>query len=341
MTHPIYTRDLLENFSRSELHEVCDRLSIPRRRSKEDCIADILAAQPQVVAEAELEIDDYKQPTNLPVVGDIHLIGDFLLRCISVATADYVTEWDVSKDGSVMGEIKMGWDCFWTHSMSLGTFATPQEAVIDLCQSVEALVKEDEAIAFEKTGDGKSSSVVNDVLVEIASLSEGYRTNLTGDCLFADYGSAIKESLLAVARLQPQSEMEVFATTRPNVFAVYSHKPNLTTCYQVNLETKSCTCPHYQHRHEQEGFKDKHIEAVRLALLLSPTLPTEPMGYAVEIQKGDKPYRFEWLYSLQQVYANLALEFTPKEIEPAAITPLSPEVVERLKAEYEAAWDNY
>ncbi|MBW4675908.1 MAG: hypothetical protein KME52_18375 [Desmonostoc geniculatum HA4340-LM1] len=90
MTHPNYTHDLLKNFSRSELHEICDRLSIPRRRSKTDCIADILANQPQLQAAADLQIqetseelvDDYlfhdEQPANLPKVGETHFIGDIL-----------------------------------------------------------------------------------------------------------------------------------------------------------------------------------------------------------------------------------------------------------------------
>ncbi|WP_375491188.1 hypothetical protein [uncultured Nostoc sp.] len=34
MTHPNYTRDLLENFSRTQLHEICDHLSIKSRRSR-------------------------------------------------------------------------------------------------------------------------------------------------------------------------------------------------------------------------------------------------------------------------------------------------------------------
>lgn len=55
MVQQIYSREVLEKFSINQLREICDRLSISRRRSKEDCIVDILAAQPQLVAQAELE----------------------------------------------------------------------------------------------------------------------------------------------------------------------------------------------------------------------------------------------------------------------------------------------
>lgn len=55
MVQQIYTQSALEKFSIIELRAVCRRLSIPARRSKTDCISDILAAQPQLVAQAELE----------------------------------------------------------------------------------------------------------------------------------------------------------------------------------------------------------------------------------------------------------------------------------------------
>ncbi|MEH1828235.1 MAG: hypothetical protein V7L22_23360 [Nostoc sp.] len=399
MTHPIYTRDLLKNFSRSELHKICDAKGIARRRSKEDCIADILANQPQLqavaavcqVEEVDLQIQDYieqlnglsygyedgagdiinfadghpyyadgdlwlsekpeakiyitweigktveqlaaeikelvvspkndeqqddylfhdeQQPTNLPKVGDTHFIGDFSLQCAAIG-GDYATVWDVRKDGSLLGEIRMDWNCFWCHTMSFSTFATPQEAVIDLHESLLALVEEqrtqpDKAIAFDKVADGRWQSIVNGVFVRIISVQNGYTTNLTGDVVLADYDTAIIESLLAVARLQVQPEiaesavfsqgetpramgfaqeeqlvhspaLEVFATTRPNIFAVYSHKARLESKrYEVDLTSESCTCPHYEHRHSLEGFKDKHIEAVKTAVAASAPLLIDP-----------------------------------------------------------------
>ncbi|NDJ21011.1 hypothetical protein GS682_04995 [Nostoc sp. B(2019)] len=140
-----------------------------------------------------------------------------------------------------------------------------------------------QAIVFDKVSDGKWEATVNGVLIRIASVQGGYKTNLTGDAIFVDFGVAIKESLLAVARLQARPEkpaLEVFATTRPNVYAVYSHKPGLESKrYEVDLTSESCTCPHYEHRHEQESFKDKHIEAVRTALRIrtTPLLMEEEM----------------------------------------------------------------
>jgi hypothetical protein len=220
MVQPIHSREQLEKFSILELRAECDKLSIPRRRSRENCINDILATQPQLVAELESEqqTDDYlfhddQQPANLPVVGDTHFIGGFLLRCAQV-NSEYAVVWDVLDEKNVvMGEIRMGWDCNWCHTMSLDTFATPQEAVVDLRRSLSALVEEDEAVAFDKVADGRWQSNVNGVLVRITLEGSGYKCNLV-DTVFADYELAIKESLLAVARVQEQRGLGVSPTKR-------------------------------------------------------------------------------------------------------------------------------
>lgn len=200
---------------------------IARRRSKEDCIADILAKQPQLQAVAtnlqvaeESTVDDChndQQPANLPTVGDTHFVGGFLLRCAQV-NSQYAVAWDVLDDRDVvMGEVRMGWDCFWTHTMSLDTFATPQEAVVDLRQSLFALVKEDEAVAFEKIADGRWEAMVNGVLVRITLEGSGYKCNLV-DTVFADYELAVIGSLVAVARVQEKRLLE--RTERANTIEV-------------------------------------------------------------------------------------------------------------------------
>lgn len=192
MVQQLYTEQQLQQMGIKELREVCDRLSIPRRRSKSDCIADILVAQPQLIKPIEQQpktctdcphfkahddgtdkgwcclfdrfarephamtqdcinssdeqvVDDYlfhdEQPIKLPTIGDTHFVGDFLLRCSQVA-GEYAAVWEVF-DGSVpMGEIKMNWQCFWVHTMSLEVFATPQEAVVDLHASLQVCQEE-------------------------------------------------------------------------------------------------------------------------------------------------------------------------------------------------------
>ncbi|ALF55743.1 hypothetical protein ACX27_27445 [Nostoc piscinale CENA21] len=85
------------------------------------------------------EVVEAQQPAQLPQVGDSHFIGNYFLRCAQVS-GDCAAVWDVSCDGAVMGEIRMGWDCFWSHTMSLGSFATPQEAVIDLHEFAQELI---------------------------------------------------------------------------------------------------------------------------------------------------------------------------------------------------------
>ncbi|MHC5826245.1 MAG: hypothetical protein ACYT04_62905, partial [Nostoc sp.] len=144
-----------------------------------------------------------RQPIALPEVGESYFVGDRLLRCIEIGN-EYAAVWDVSDNGSVMGEISMDWDCFWTHNLSFATFATPQEAVVDLYESAAAL----------------------------------------------------KEA--------PKPELEIFETDNPNVFAVYNRDSGKR--YEVSLGSNdSCTCPHWFYRHQQEGFQDKHIEAVNVA----------------------------------------------------------------------------
>ncbi|MEH1769501.1 hypothetical protein [Nostoc sp.] len=51
---------------------------------------------------------------------------------------------------------------------------------------------------FDKVADGRWESDVNGVLVRIAAYQDGYKTNLTGDTVLIDFGTAIKASLLAV-----------------------------------------------------------------------------------------------------------------------------------------------
>ncbi|MEH1902494.1 MAG: hypothetical protein V7L04_14015 [Nostoc sp.] len=162
------------------------------------------------------QIDNYQQAEinilqALPQVNDTHLIGDFLLQCVSVGR-DYVTVWDVSKDDSLLGEIRMGWDSFWTHTMSFGTFATPQEAVIDLYESLQALLKkqqqDDELITFEKVGDGIWEETVNGVNVRITAVLGGYKTNVTDDVVLTNFAVAIKQSLVAVTKIQEKQLLE-------------------------------------------------------------------------------------------------------------------------------------
>ena len=61
-----YSEAQLKELSISELRDVCRQLSIPSRRSKADCVDDILAAQPQLIAQAELEVHVKEQAADAP-----------------------------------------------------------------------------------------------------------------------------------------------------------------------------------------------------------------------------------------------------------------------------------
>lgn len=89
--------------------------------------------------------DDYlhhdEQPIQLPKIGDSYFIGNYFLRCVAIG-GEYAAVWDVSNNGAVMGEIKMDWCCFWSHTISFGSFATPQEAIVNLHDCLQAYQKD-------------------------------------------------------------------------------------------------------------------------------------------------------------------------------------------------------
>jgi hypothetical protein len=193
MTHPIYERENLENFSRGQLHEVCDRLSLPRRRSKEDCIADILAAQPQPVAQ---HVAEKPQDPNFEAAAviDEQALAHVAEQADEIAPEQQRLEMNqLGYRDAVEGLISQSSDPCYRVGYERG--------IRDITPSK----KEDlgsEAIVFEKVADGRWEANVNGVAVRIASVQGGYKTNNTGDALLVDFGIAIKESLLAVARLQ-------------------------------------------------------------------------------------------------------------------------------------------
>lgn len=151
--YQIYSIDTLKNKSLADLKAIAQPIGAVAadKRSKQSWIDAIVAKQPQPVEQLATEFDvvvdgeamatptllgnaaieEDEQSVNLPKVGDSHFIGAYFLRCVSVG-GEYAAVWDVSIDGAVMGEIRMDWRCFWSHTMSLSTFTTPQEAIADL-----------------------------------------------------------------------------------------------------------------------------------------------------------------------------------------------------------------
>ena len=195
-----YSEAQLKELSISQLKSICDQLSIGRKRSKADCITAILSAQPQLIAQAELEVhveeqaaevapqtcatcphfkahndgtdkgwcnvfdnfarnyhkqtedciqnfpeeepepvDDYLfhddpvlTPPQAPQVGDITMLGGYILRCAAIGGTHAVV-WDVYEDNRPVDRIYMGWDCKWRRSLSYTPhFASIQEAIADL-----------------------------------------------------------------------------------------------------------------------------------------------------------------------------------------------------------------
>lgn len=350
MVQQLYSKQQLEKLSIKELRLVCDAKAIARRRSKEDCITDILAAQPQPVVHKAVE---KPQDPNFEANYEKAIAAGFTFQYTEkgwkglndgmrhVATLGRYAVWDVNlsttaslaagylgsplhqrhlrEAAAVVDEQAVAQSELETHIEEQAEEIAPleinqqgyQDAVSGLemqstnhcyrmgyergIRDVSPMPRDSgsEAIVFDKIGStiygGVWEAIVNDVKIRIVSVNGGYKTNLTGDALLIDFGIAVKESLLAVARLQAQPEkpaLEVFATNRPNIFAVYSHKfGQESKRYEVDLALETCTCPHYEHRHDQDGFIDKHIEAVKTALRVQ----TKPLLLEEEMLL-DKPF---------------------------------------------------
>jgi hypothetical protein len=178
-----------------------DRFAREHHAMTQDCINTIEVEQDDYLFHEAIVVEESQemQPVNLPRVGETHFIGDRLLRCIEIG-GEYAAVWDVIKDGLKVGEICMDWMCFWHHTFSFELFATPQEAIASLCESVAELVE--------------------------------------------------------------KPEFEICPTNTESLFTVMSHKSGKH--YQVSLDSNSCTCPHWNNRHTQAGFRDKHIDAVKI-----------------------------------------------------------------------------
>jgi hypothetical protein len=215
----------------------CDRLSLPRRRSKEDCIADILAAQPQPVAQHVAQKPQEANYEKAIAAGFIFQYTEKGWKGLNngmryVATLGRYAVWDATL--STTASLAAGYLGSPLHQKHLRAEGiAPEQQRLEMNQlgyrdAVEGLIsqssdpcyrvgygrgirditpskKEDlgsEAIVFEKVADGRWEANVNGVAVRIASVQGGYKTNNTGDALLVDFGIAIKESLLAIARLQ-------------------------------------------------------------------------------------------------------------------------------------------
>ncbi|MEH1777060.1 hypothetical protein [Nostoc sp.] len=298
MVQQLYSRQQLEKLSINELRKVCDAKGVLRRRSREDCIVDILAAQSQLKAQ-------FKNVTSANWI----CILRFYITCRTLklesaaqAAARYLRQSARAVDEQAVAQTEL--EVFIEEQADV---VAPEQQRLEMNQqgyrdAVEGLVSQSadscyrvgyergirditpttedlgsEALAFDKVADGRWQATVNGVLVRIAAVGDGYKTNLTDDAVLVDFGIAIKESLLGVARLQAKPEkpeFEIFTTRLPNVFAVHSRKSGQR--YEVYPDSGCCTCPHWLHRHEQEGFKDKHLEAVRAVLQSGIPLMREP-----------------------------------------------------------------
>ncbi|MDM9583155.1 hypothetical protein [Nostoc sp. GT001] len=132
-----------------------------------------------------------------------------------------------------------------------------------------------EAIAFEKIGQtirgGVWEAVVDDIQILIVGVSGGYKSNLTGVRLIEDFGAMIKETIVAVAKIQEKQKLES-AVRSPRAQAITvleqqgdefvvenSTNQNRYTVRPKHQDPNSrCGCADCRHR----GTKCKHQIAV-------------------------------------------------------------------------------
>ncbi|QLE42288.1 hypothetical protein FD723_18890 [Nostoc sp. C052] len=248
MTQPIHSRSNLEKFSINELRAECDKLSIPRRRSREDCIIDILAAQPQVVAQAEF-------------VAHIEEQADVIAPDLQRMKNNH----QGYQDATNRLEMQSNDPCYRSgYDRGLRDISPlPQDS------------PESVAIAFEKIGQtirgGVWEAIVDDIQILIIGVSGGYKSNLTGVRLMEDFGAMIKETIVAVAKIQEKQKLEsAVRSPRAQAITVLEQQgdefvvENSTNQNRYTVRPKHpdpnsrCECADCHHR----GTKCKHQIAV-------------------------------------------------------------------------------
>lgn len=117
------------------------------------------------------------------------------------------------------------------------------------------------------------------------SVTRGHWTS-SADCDHAlaqfELEQHLEQQALSVAPL-PTTRIEVYAMPEKDVYIVYSYRPKYFTPAKYRVRYNgggywSCNCPHYQHRHDDFNFIDKHIAAVKQKLHSTSTkLTREPV----------------------------------------------------------------
>lgn len=278
MTHQLYTAQYLQELKLDEIKKIARRLGITPegdKRSKDNWVNAIIEHQKAQVIElsggirqiekvadepqAQEQTDDYlfhdEQPNNLPKVGDSHFIGEFLLRCSQVYGDEYAAVWEVyDENNALMGEIRMDWTCYWTHTLSQAKkFCTPQQATVDLAetyrqqcamrseraQTIEVLERHDNEFVVQNQ-ENKNQYVVRPDHPEL---------NLRCECPDCYHRSAKCKHQIAVESYLMRQRLEEIVATAPSPtilpgrtdVVLYSYSKHDFVSYMVGSETREAS----------------------------------------------------------------------------------------------------
>lgn len=191
-----------------------------------------------------------EQPINLPNVGETYFAGDFVLRCSQVG-GEYAATWEVKQDKQVLGDIRMGWDTFWTHAMSLNIFATPQEATIDLYDSLQKYKQEIQKMSY--LDQPRTMQEMADFLIEKGLLVKYEKNKISADTweriLYFTNGKSVdfwdknRKADEAIAYLQGMIRAyEIMSkSTMPSVQATPTSNHIVRRFTKNWLQTQECT----------------------------------------------------------------------------------------------------
>lgn len=262
MTNLVYTRAQLESKKLSDLKAIALTWSAiaTDKRSKESWISAILLAQPQSVKPLEevkpvatcADCPRFQSHADATDKGWCCLFDRFAREhhtmtqdCInnieSLSQADYLFH------ESIEEEIEQ--------PINLPHVGQTHFIGSTLLRCIE--IGTDYAAVWDVINDG----------VTVGEIKMDWKCNWTHTLsfkLFAIPQEAIASLCESATELIETPEFEIYPTDTENVFSVASRKSG--KYYQVCLDSGSCSCLHWKHRHGQDGFEDKHIDAVKVFL---------------------------------------------------------------------------
>jgi hypothetical protein len=285
MTNLLYTEQQLQSKKLADLKAIASQLNATAtdKRSKESWVNAILSAQPQPITQQITQQAALKPLVEMS--GDDCIVDGEIVATIT-SDDDLTQPWRV-----LINSIEVHRAATWARCYDYvrshakyGTLPNPQPELVD-----DYLFHNDpQPVKLPAVGD---SHFIGDRLLRCIKINEDYAAvwdvisnaatvgeiKMDWQCnwhhtlsfeLFATPQEAMPAAVNyaslceSATELIEKPELEVIPSESPNLFTVTNHESG--NQYKVCLESNSCTCPHWAHRNRQAGFKDKHIDAVKI-----------------------------------------------------------------------------